>query len=154
MYFKKFEVIRDKSLIKELDEWLACLSEFYYDKINPMLFIIGKSLDSEAALSAFEEAVTVGILKRKIILINNDRIPLETYYTYDSLPPSYIDEYDNVFKVEDDNVELWYELLEKPERKSLRQSSKRNNEILNPSIANFKSKGCSNIFAIINRIAK
>ena len=49
MYFKKFEVIRDKSLIKELDEWLACLSEFYYDKINQMLFIIGKSLESEDA---------------------------------------------------------------------------------------------------------
>jgi|GEM_PF-4543841 hypothetical protein len=150
MYFKKFETIKNKTLISELDEWLACFSEFYYDNINPMLFIIGKSLNSEAALLAFEEAVSVGILKRKIILRNNDGFPLNTYSTDDSVPETYTDEYDNEFKVEDENVELWYELLEKPDIKPLRQSSKRKDEIVTPSISNFKRSGCSP-FDIINK---
>jgi len=76
VYFQKLESLYSKGLYKSknlildaFDEWLAFVPKTYRDRLSPDMFQINQEVNIVDSLNLFDDAVKVGILKHRYMLM-------------------------------------------------------------------------------------
>lgn len=132
MYFPALENLKTSipiDYIKSLDYWLGSMASIYRKKINPRDFAIRNGMDIESVLGLFDLAVEKSILQPKIIVVNDEKVPFDTFYNISDVPETMEDyERNTIFKVESHNMEIWYELIAYPKVRDASDEKKSNIE--------------------------
>lgn len=118
MYFQSLESLKCNpyfNYIKKIDTWLASLSPMYHRNINPSDFANYYKVKYEITLVVFHLLCEKHVLKPKFIVKNKDGMTLEQKNNYADLPTKIFDyEYNTEVVVNDNNTELWFELIDYP----------------------------------------
>lgn len=121
LYFQKLEKSNKvNGSLKDLDRYLASLLPFYARKINPLIFANAFGYSKDMTIKLFNEAVTLGVLEIRYLIVDSEYNPVKSYKKYDEIPRElYSEELDKKFETTVDNIQIWYELIERPKEKAL-----------------------------------